>query len=116
MINPLGFLFESYDGVGQWRTLDGEWPVEAEATVALGTDLDGTYANATALIEKLPSSPDVAACITRQWLRFALSRPEGTEDEGSIDAAAAQAGGDMFELVGAIPQTEAFRHRRLPTE
>lgn len=116
MINPLGFLFESYDGVGEWRTMDGEWPVETEATVALGTDLDGTYESATALIEKLPSSPDVAACITRQWLRFALARPEGIEDEGSIDAAAAQASGDMFELVGAIPQTEAFRYRRLPTE
>jgi hypothetical protein len=116
MINPLGFLFEHYDGVGQWRTEDGEWPVEAEATVMMGSDIDGTYADATALIEKLPSSSSLATCITRQWLRFALSRPEGTEDEGSIDAAGAAASGDMFELVGAIPQTEAFRYRRLPTE
>lgn len=37
----------------------------------------------------------VADCVARQWLRFALSRPEADLDEPSIAAAAEQAGGDM---------------------
>ncbi len=113
MINPLGFLFEHYDGIGQFRTEDGSWPVVSEAEV-VGTDLDGTYADATAFIERLPDSAEVAACVSRQWLRFALSRPEGAQDEGSIAAASSQAGGDLFELVRALAQTDAFTHRRLP--
>lgn len=115
MINPLGFLFENYDGVGQWRTMDGEWPVESAAEV-VGTDFDGTYANATEMIDALATSPAAASCVSRQWLRFALSRPDGLEDEGSIDAASQQAGGDMLQLIGALAGTDAFRHRRLASE
>jgi Protein of unknown function (DUF1592)/Protein of unknown function (DUF1588)/Protein of unknown function (DUF1595)/Protein of unknown function (DUF1585)/Protein of unknown function (DUF1587) len=113
MINPLGFLFENYDGVGQWRTMDGVYPVEAAAEV-VGTDIDGAYANATELITRLGDSADLQACVSRQWMRFALSRPEGSEDEGSIVAASEQAGGDIHALIGALTQTDAFRHRRLP--
>ncbi len=115
LINPLGYLFENYDAIGRWRTMDGTWPVEAEATI-LGTDIDGTYANAPQLLERLASSGAAEACVSRQWLRFALARPEGAEDEAAIAAAAAAAGGDMLKLVDAITHSDTFRHRRLPSE
>lgn len=113
LINPLGFLFENYDGIGQWRTQDGEYPVEAQAKV-LGTDIDGRYANATELVSRLGESPDVAECVARQWMRLALSRSEGSEDETSIEAAYDEAGGDLRALIVAITQTDAFRYRRVP--
>jgi hypothetical protein len=113
LINPLGFLFENYDGIGGWRTQDGEYPVDAAAEV-LGTDIDGEYANATELMLRLGDSPLVAACVARQWMRFALSRPEGPEDETSITEAYENADGDLRAMIGAITQTDVFRHRRLP--
>lgn len=112
-INPLGFLFENYDALGRWRTMDGEYPVEAAATV-VGTDIDGDYDDAVDLIASLSDSEMVKRCVARQWMRFALSRPEGVEDSDSIEAAAEQADGDMQALVGALTQTDAFRYRRLP--
>ncbi|MBL4685878.1 MAG: DUF1592 domain-containing protein [Nannocystaceae bacterium] len=111
-INPIGFLFENYDAVGRWRTMDGVFPVEAAASV-LGTDIDGDYANAAEMIPLLAESEQVRRCVSRQWLRFALSRPDGPEDFESIAAAADQAQGDMRALVGAITQTDTFRYRRL---
>ena len=114
-INPLGFLFENYDGIGQWRTQDGEYPVEAQAKV-IGTDIDGRYENATELVSRLGESPDVAACVARQWMRLALSRAEGPEDEVSIDAAHEKSGGDLRALIVAITQTDAFRYRRVPED
>jgi hypothetical protein len=114
LINPLGFLFENYDGIGQWRTKDGEYDVEAAAEV-VGTDIDGAYANATELALRLGESPDVAACVTRQWMRFALSRPEGPEDEVSIAAARENAAGDLGAMIVAITQTDSFRYRRIPS-
>jgi hypothetical protein len=60
------------------------------------------------------ASEDVASCVARQWMRFALSRPEGPEDESSIAAAYENGGGDLRKMIGAITQTDAFRHRRLP--
>jgi hypothetical protein len=113
LINPLGFLFENYDGIGQWRTQDGEYPVDAQAKV-LGTDIDGPYANATELVSRLGESPDVAECVARQWMRLALSRSEGPEDETSINAAHEKADGDLRALIVAITQTDAFRYRRVP--
>ena len=112
-INPLGFLFENYDGIGHWRTTEGEYPVEAAAEV-VGTDIDGEYAKATELMARLGESPDVAECVARQWMRFALARPEGPEDEASITAAHENAGGDLRSMIGAITQTDAFRYRRIP--
>lgn len=113
VINPLGFLFENYDGIGRWRTTDGEYPIDAAAEV-IGTDVDDAYSNATELMLRLAESPQVASCVARQWMRFALSRPEGPEDAASIDAASEAAEGDLRAMIGAITQTDAFRHRRLP--
>ena len=112
-INPLGFLFENYDGIGQWRTQDGAAPVRADAEV-IGTDIDGEYQNATELVRRLGESPEVAKCVARQWMRFALARPEGTEDESSITSAHESANGDLRAMIGAITQTDAFRYRRIP--
>jgi hypothetical protein len=113
LINPLGFLFENYDGIGAWRTMEGEFPIDAVATI-VGTDIDGEYANATALMAKLAHSPLVEECVSRQWMRFALSRPEGELDDPSIAAVAAAAGGDMRAMIPALTQTDTFRYRRLP--
>ncbi len=111
-INPLGFLFEHYDGLGRWRTMDGEFPVDAAASVT-STDIDGEYASATELIPRMAQSEQVDRCVSRQWLRFALSRPDGSMDADSIAQAADEARGDMRALVGAITRTDTFRHRRL---
>jgi len=111
-INPLGFLFEHYDGLGRWRTMDGEFPVDAAASV-VSTDIDGEYADATELISRMAQSEQVETCISRQWLRFALSRPDGSMDADSIAQAADEARGDMRALVGAITRTDTFRYRRL---
>jgi hypothetical protein len=113
LINPLGFLFENYGGIGEWRTMDGEFPIDAAAEVP-GIDIAGEYANAPELMPSLAASEDVASCVARQWMRFALSRPEGPEDESSIAAAYENGGGDLRAMIGAITQTDAFRHRRLP--
>ncbi len=111
-INPLGFLFEHYDALGRWRTMDGEYPVDAAASIA-STDIDGDYADAIELIPAMAESEQVQRCVSRQWMRFALSRPDGAMDADSIAQAAETARGDMRALVGAITQTDAFRYRRL---
>ncbi len=111
-INPLGFLFEHYDALGRWRTMDGVYPVDAAASIA-STDIDGEYADAIEFIPRLAESEQVQRCVSRQWMRFALSRPDGAMDADSIAQAADEARGDMRALVGALTQTDAFRYRRL---
>jgi len=110
-INPLGFLFENYDGVGKWRTTDAGSPVNASAKI-VGTDVDGQFDGATSLAQKLAQSEQVASCVSRQWLRFALARTDAKLDEGSIEAMTKKAQGDTRELVVALATSDAFRYRR----
>ncbi len=112
MINPLGFLFENYDGIGKWRTMEGEHPIDASGEVT-GTDVDGKLVGATALAEKLAESDEVAQCLSRQWLRFALSRQDTALDNESVELASDAAEGDMRELMVALTLSDAFRNRRL---
>ncbi len=41
MMDPIGFSLENFDGVGLWRTLDANQPIDASAQVFDGTRIDG---------------------------------------------------------------------------
>lgn len=114
LFNPMGFLFENYDGIGRWRTTDHGEPVNATAEV-IGTEVGGTMTGAPEFLRKLGDSEEVANCMARQWFRFALSRMDEAADEESIVSAATAAHGDMRELIVNIVQSDGFRYRALPT-
>ena len=116
LMNPLGFAFGHYDAIGGWQDTDGEHPIDATGTVA-ESDVPAEFDGAVELAHALSESDQVHRCITRQWMRFALARPERVDDEPSIDEAFAAyeaSGRDLRELIVAITTTDAFRHRRVP--
>lgn len=78
-IDPPGFLFENFDSIGAYRTVDIEgYPVDAAG------DLDGEpLANATELGPKLAADPRVGRCVVTQLFRHAQGRLE-TVDERDI--------------------------------
>ena len=115
LMNPLGFAFEHYDAIGEWRDMDGEHAIDATGEVA-ESDVPGGFDGAVELARALAQSDQVHRCMARQWMRFALARPERVADEPSIDEAFAAyeaSGRDLRELIVAITTTDAFRHRRV---
>ena len=68
LMDPIGFGFENYDGIGQWRTTDQGQPVDASGTLT-GTDVDGNFNGAVDLANKL--SHERGECATA-W------RPSGS--------------------------------------
>ena len=40
-MDPLGFSLENFDAIGQWRTTDGEAPIDATGVLLDGTKVDG---------------------------------------------------------------------------
>jgi hypothetical protein len=120
MMNPVGYGLEAFDALGRFRTTDatgalvdigGSISSESEA---YQTDADGEVVGAHALGARLGESDDVARCVSRQWLRFALQRKDVAADEGSVDAAYgafAESGWSIPELMVAIATTDAFLHR-----
>lgn len=109
-MDPLGFAFENYDGLGAYRTVNRGLAIDAAATVP-GL---GTYNNALELVSILARDARVPACVTRHLMTFALGRGELNATRDGLDAIAAGAGAGgprLLDLLVAATQSPAFRAR-----
>jgi hypothetical protein len=114
-MDPIGFAFENFDGIGHWRTTDNSLPVDSSGAVLL----DGTmrsFSNAVELAQHLAGSAEVRDCFSAQWLRFALARLESPADLASLQTAAqlfSAGGGKVQDLMVALATARSFRYRSL---
>jgi hypothetical protein len=111
-MDPIGFGFEHYDGIGQFRTTDQNLPVDASGQIPLNGGMQ-TFTDAVALTQMLAGSPDVQACFARQWTRYALNRWDTSADLASVEGASSafQASGNMRDLIAAVATSRTFRYR-----
>ena len=86
LMDPIGFGFEAYDGIGRFRASDGGRPVDASGEIVDTRDADGPFRGARELAERLAGSRDVRDCAATQWYRFAFGRLEGPGDACSLRA------------------------------
>jgi hypothetical protein len=84
---PLGDLFEGYDGLGRFRTEENGEPVDTSGGI-VGTDAsDGELPDAVALGGALAASREVHACVSQQLFRYLLGRREQAYDRCALAAA-----------------------------
>jgi Protein of unknown function (DUF1592)/Protein of unknown function (DUF1588)/Protein of unknown function (DUF1595)/Protein of unknown function (DUF1587)/Protein of unknown function (DUF1585) len=113
LIDPLGFGFEHYDGMGAFRTMDGELPVDASGEV-IATGNNGTYDGAIELAGMLAQTPEMHDCMARQWFRFSLGRMDDELDSCSLErltTAFEDSDHDVRSLIHEIVLSNAFRYR-----
>jgi hypothetical protein len=113
LLDPLGFAFEHYDGVGRYRTMDNNQPVDASGTLELRTG-PVKFKDAVELMPALAGSEEVRSCLPTQWMRYMLRREELSGDKPSLTAiekAFHDSGYDMRELLVAIVSSDAFTRR-----
>ncbi len=116
LIDPIGFGFENYDGIGTFRAEENGAPVDASGELRGTDDIDGPFVGVDELSERLAASEQVQQCISRQWFRFAFGRLEGDADECSletIDEAFSASDHHIPALIAALVRSDAFRLRRL---
>ena len=114
MINPSGFIFESFDEVGRYRTMDHGAPVNSGVTLKLDLDVDGTYATGAELLAKLGDSPAVRACFAEKYMNFAVAHADTSPaDTCSVQAVGKSFGatGDLKQLVSLVAASDSFRMR-----
>ncbi len=117
LIDPLGIPFEIYDGIGRYRTRDGNLPVDPASKLSGTAGSDGPIKDATDLMQRLSGAAEVRRCVARQWLRYSLGRWDGEDDEGAITAAVGAFGRANYriaDLVVGFASTRSFRYRTLP--
>jgi hypothetical protein len=113
VFDPIGYAFENYNGIGAYQTMDGGKPVNASGQIALDGTVK-TFKNALELGNILGQSTQVADCMGRQFLRYALRRRETPGDEASLASAEAafnKQSNNLRELIVALTRTRAFTHR-----
>ncbi len=108
-IDPFGFAFEHYDGMGAYRDLDRGKPVDSAVDVAIDRDFDGHYTDSNQLAAALAQSATVRECFARFMFRALAGNGDGAATPGEEDfvaawrATPAAAGGNIVEtLIGAV--------------
>lgn len=115
-MDPIGFAFEHFDAMGQYRTTDNGQPIDASGEVMGPPDpvLGGAFYGVRELAEKLAQSEHVRSCLATQLFRYGAGRSEAEGDTCSIadiQAAFNAADGDLVELVVAMTGSHSFLHR-----
>jgi hypothetical protein len=110
-MDPIGFGFEHYDGIGKYRDTDQGFDIDASGMLPDMTTFDGPIELAALLAQdtRLPH------CMTQQLFTYALGRGTEMYDDDDLDAITASfvSGGYHFrELIELIVMSDAFRNRR----
>jgi hypothetical protein len=110
-MDPLGFGFENFDGIGAWRTKDGKFPIDASGELPSGQKFNGP-----AELKSILKSKDeqFRKCLAEKMLTFALGRGLESADKAAVAAisrAVAADGNRFSRVVVEIVQSDAFLRR-----
>ena len=113
LMDPIGFGFEHFDGIGRWRSDENGLAIDATGHIE-GSDVEGDFDGVADLGARLAGSEQVRECVIRQWFRYAYGRPEGEDDACTLEhlgQAFDDGGRRVKELLVALTQTDAFLSR-----
>jgi len=106
-MDPLGFGLENYNAIGQWRTTDGKFPVDASGTLPNGKSFNTPGEMRKLLMAQLP---EFSRCLTEKMLTYALGRGLHTYDRRTVEAIDRNVAASgyhfqslIFEIVHSIP-------------
>lgn len=112
LMDPLGFAFESFDAIGQYRTTDNGLPVDPTGS------LDGKpFADARGLLGLLKDDPRVVRCLTQSVYRQAAGHVELASETAPLRTAEQgfkDSGYQLQELMVQLAVSDAFRYGKAP--
>lgn len=113
-LDPIGFAFENYDGLGVYRSQENGIAVDATGTLTGHGDADGAFNNALELVDRMAASKDVHECVTKQLFRYVMGRMETDGDEETLSQSLLEAetkGMDLRAAMLSIVNSDPFRQR-----
>jgi hypothetical protein len=110
-LNPPGFAFEHFDGLGRYRATERDIAIDASAVVPDDlADLAGNYVNHEDFVAALAESASVRNCLASKWFIYTHGRIPEEDDACSLAAAATrfESAGNVRDLILDITETPAF--------
>jgi hypothetical protein len=113
LFNPLGYAFENYDAIGEYRTMDQGKTVNAADSYAFDGQLQ-SFSNGIELSQRLANSKEAHACYTQNMMSYLHGRDLTTDEQATVDyyARLSRAGMvSLHDLELAIVTSDAFLNR-----
>jgi len=111
IMDPIGLALENFDGVGQWRTLDSGFRIDASGQLVDGTAIDGPASLRKALLDR----PEAfVGAMTEKLLMYGVGRETKYYDMPVVRTIMRDAGRDRYrfsELVLGIVKSAPFQMR-----
>jgi hypothetical protein len=115
MINPLGFAFENFDGMGKWRdTENGGLPIDASGSYTFSDGVKRSWTGAAELMQTLASSPQAHTCYAKKLASFALQRDIVASDMpllSALTSTSMASTGSVKQVIVDLVRNNAFRTR-----
>ena len=111
LMDPIGFGFEAYDGIGRFRRQEGGADIDTAGELVGTRDANGRFEGVAELSARLAKSGEVQDCVATQWYRYAMGRFEGPGDACAlrdIRQAFASSEQDLRALLLALIGGETF--------
>jgi hypothetical protein len=110
VMNPLGYAFEHFDGMGQFRdTEPGGLPIDSSASFAF-IDSEVDFADNVELMAAMANSQQPHLCYAKKLASFALQRDiVATDWPFLFDLARVSDAGSIQEVMVALVKSDAFR-------
>jgi hypothetical protein len=114
LIDPVGFAFEWFDGVGRFRAMENGRAIDSTGEIVGSARTDATFADARGLIDTLAMSPEVHDCFARQLFRYAYAVEESQRTAcalAQVQERFRTSNLSVPELVVALTQSPHFTRR-----
>jgi hypothetical protein len=115
LIDPIGFGFEHFDGIGRFRALEAGKPVDATGAIYDSAATDGAFDGAVELADRLAQSAEVRSCFATQWVRYGFGIDEAQEGScmtAQLRGAYAAGDGSVRGLLRALIAAPHFALRQ----
>ena len=119
LMDPIGFAFEHFDGIGRYRADDHGQAIDSSAQIVGNSDVKGSFADLDAMIDKLAQSEQVESCYARSLLRFSYGLNDDERGECLADQSAhafAGTDGSLGALIGVLTRPDMLLHRERGTD
>ena len=112
-MDPIGFSFENYDGIGAWREKDGDFAIDPSGALVSGEAFSGPAGLKAILLNE--KRDEFLRCLTEKVLTYALGRGLEYYDKCAVDAITAKLKRDRYKfssLILEVTRSTPFQMQR----
>ncbi|MEI9937628.1 MAG: DUF1592 domain-containing protein [Pseudomonadota bacterium] len=115
IINPEGYVFENYDAVGKWQTVDPlGGAIDATASVTFSTGNTKQITSVKQMMTEIANTPNTKQMYATQFVAYGFGRPANANDQCIVDQLntnLAKSDYTVLNLLADLTQADSFRVR-----